>query len=344
MPQASDLCTLVQQDLNNIAGTNSATGRRTQVGFLDAILSERNTAGFEVIAVDNGDGKKKKVKVRYMQPINDTDTSTTKANACTSELEVLPLEDEIECTSHLRMKNLKFSKASMRTFCESPSEYRGQVFANALNAYMIALNKKLIAQYVAKKGNFVDGTTTFKSIPLLNQGTGGVHSADFWGESLMAEEFIALEGSDMPIAVGAGVLSHYARLQEIGCCNQYGQQVDEFGSSFSFYRDKYVDAIAGEADSILAWNAGAFQLITSQENKGEFRDVANPHHQEFTIVDPFTGLELDVFLHYIECDQEWVMQFSTCYDLIPIIRDDSYPAGHELEDTNGGLMFKGTIS
>lgn len=331
------------QDLLNIAQDNSILRERTQVGMLDGLVSSQNTTGFEQIQTDTGDGKKRKVKVRYMQPLDeDANTDDAEASSCTAEVEPLPLEDEVEVTSFLRTQNLKFDKANMKLFCESPSEWRGKVIAVALDAFFKKLNKNLITAFLANDGAFPDGTVAPKQIPLINQDAGGQYSADFWGESVLLEDFQDMPGNDRPIVVGAGYLSHYARLQAIGCCNQYGQDVSEFGSMY-FFRDRYVDGIAGISNAIASWHPGALQLLTWAQNKGEFAEMSQ-HHSEVTIVDPVTGLDIDMEVHYDECNKVWTIQFGTYYDLHPVIPADAYPAGHEFEDTNGSLYYQAVLS
>lgn len=345
MPAASDLCTLLQQDLNNIARTNLATVNRTPVGMVDGLVSGQNTNGFEAVQVDPGNGKKKKVKVRYMQPFLDTDLDTAQASVCSGEDEPTPLEDEFEVTSFLRSQNLTLDKEGMRSFCESTSEWRARVIMAQIDAFMIGLNKQLVTQFVAAAGDYPDGTVAPRQIPLINQDAGGQYSADFWGENLLLEDFAQMTGNSQPITVGAGYLSAYARLRDIGCCNALGQSVDDFGN-FWYFRDTYVDAIAGAANSVLAWHPGAFQFANWNRNKGENRMITELH-SESTIVDPFTGIELDIIIHYDDCADptpQWQIQISTQYDLFGTVPADAFPAGHDLEDTNGGLLYQAILS
>lgn len=343
MPAQGDLCITIQQSLNNIARHNLPALKVTPVGTLDALLSPQNRNGFEIIRHDTGDGKKKKVVVRYIQPMLAGTTFNTPKGSCAGELEVLPLETTFEVTKYRRSSVLTFNNATMKTFCESTEEHKAQVVGTAINALKIAINADLIAQFVADAGEYADGTLPGapKSFTLINQDTGGARSAEFWGESELMEEFVQLEAAVQPLVVGAGLLSHYTRMQDIGCCNKQGQKVDEFGDSFNYFRDQEVASIIGTPETFIAWVPGSFQFVNFLHNKGDFRDVSNPHHQRSTLTDPISGLEFDTKINFDGCSNEegiWTINISSTFDLHPIIVSDAYPVGHPLEDTNGGLI------
>ena len=316
----ADLCATLQQDLNELAGNNYPAMAREQVGFFDALVSAENRAGFsQELAVDAGNGTKKQVVIRYLQPAVYSEMGSAAVNIC-SEAGVETSEQRAikEVTRFRRSPVLTFDKDTLRTFCDAPSEYRAKVLSTHMSALIRSINRDLISLANANVGIHLGGDATATDLQMIVNAASGQKSADFTGEMELLEEMSDL-GLTNPFVVGSGLLSQYTRLQGIGCCNDYGQNVNDFGQ-FRFFRDRDVPSVIGAAQNFLAFAAGAAHLVTWNKNKGEFAMV-HEHFAETTMVDPVSGIEFDMEFNYDRCEKKWKLMLSLDYDLFTLPTD-----------------------
>lgn len=338
----ADFCATLQQDLADLAGANYKAMAREQTGYLDSLVSADNRAGFsQELQLDGGDGKNKQVIVRYIQPGVYSETADTSVNICTDAGEEVTETRKVEdVTRFKRSPTLTFTNAALRDLCDAPSEYRAKVLATRMSALFRSINRDLIALANAAAGIHLGGDATATDLNLIvnNVAGGGQIQADYTGEVDLLEEMADL-GVMNPIVVGAGNLSRYSRLQGIGCCNDYGQAVDQFGA-FQFYRDRDVPSVIGAANNFLAYAPGACQLVTWNANKGEFA-MNHEHFAHTTLVDPVTGLELDFEMNYDNCDKVWKIGLSLNYDLftLPV---DMFKDADERDQINYLWKFNAT--
>lgn len=315
MIELEDFCNTIQQDLNDLAGSNYAALKREQTGFLSAVLSQQNRSGFsQEYGVDGGDGKQKTVIIDWIQPASLADSSSVNnADICAAGTEVPTLRDTRALTAFSRSEVLMFTKAELRKLCKAPSEQRAMVVASRMNSVFRRINNTLITKYLAGVGGFYNGVAAGKDVELIDA-THPIKAVNPNGEFDIMEDFQDVGAEGRPIMVGHGLLSRYVRLAGIGCCNDYGMDVGKSASSFDFFRDHFVDGIAGDPNQILAWAPGAVQMANYVENRGEFA-VVHDHFAETSIVDPVTGLELDWQWRYDQCTRRWTMVFYSFYDL-----------------------------
>lgn len=330
----ADFCATLQQDLSDLAGSNYPAMQREQTGFFDALTSERNRAGYsQELAVDAGDGKDKQVIIRYIRPGTYDETSTEATNICTDAGEVVTENRSIESVTKFRRSPvLTFNKEQMRKFCDAPSEYRAKVISSRMSALIRSINRDLIAEANANAGNHLStGDALPIDLQMLLTNDAGQKIADYTGEMEMLEQLADL-GVSNPFVVGSGFLSQYARLQDIGCCNDYGQDISQVGN-FSFYRDRDVPSVIGAAQNFLAFLPGAAHLVTHNENKGEFAAI-HEHYAETTMVDPVSNIELDFEFNYDRCDKVWKLFFFLNFDLFTLPADMYKPT-----DERDGVNF-----
>ena len=340
-----DICKMTVQSLADVAAQNYPVLGREKAGFMESLVSDYNRSGFEQINLDFNDGKEKKSIIRYLQNGDpdaiSTDCSTTSCDAGTEEV----YKDQVvSITKCLTSPVITLTKAQLRQYCEGTAEVRAKMIMRHMNNFMQRLDKELLTLALAGAGNFYNGTPGGVAGPtnvnLLNIDGGGKESADYAGEIDIMQQFEYQGFNGAPIMVGAGKLDRFAKYKQIGCCNQWGQNIAEIGA-WAYYWDKNTETVLG-ADEFLSYAPGAMQMLTFNENKGDFR-VEHEHFVETTMIDPVTGLELDFEMNYDHCNKTMGMLFRLKYDLwIP--PTNLFAVTDPRSGTNRILNWKATVS
>ena len=329
------LCEKVQTSLNDLMGNNAPEAKRTPVGYLQAILSPTNRAGFSSIPVDQGNGKKRSVRVTYAQRGTEDDITDTYNNGCTPEISKTPFEDIVSVNTPLSTKGISFSEDEMRKLCEADSAWMARVINSELNPFMTALNKRLITLQAANFGNFADGTNGVKSRELINGDDGYAY---YNGEVDILNDFEDIDAGSRPMLIGSGMLRDYTRLTDIGCCNAAGVELGSAGD-FDYFNDRHVGAILGNANDFIGLAPGNVQLVTYNKYKGTYRKE-NDVFSKGTIIDPYTGLELDMRWKYDDCNEVYTLSFSLWYSLY-FLPANAFAASDALEGVNYSLHYRG---
>lgn len=334
------ICQRVQESLISILGSNSPSLRRGQYGYLNALQSPQNLSGVTKIQIDPGNGKKKGVRLTFIQRGLESDVKTTPITNCATEIEPTPFQQDVDITSYLRSPGIKFSEDEMRKLCEGDMEFMSSVVNAQIDALVKVLNKNLLATQNVNFGNFNPNTPGVvgdkKTVILL---TGQKRVPHYMGESEILEAFEDLDWSGRPIVVGSGNLSHYVRQVGIGCCNENGINLAQAGA-MDYFKDRYVEGIIG-ANEFIGLVPGMVQLMTWNKYVGTYKKE-NDVFSHTTITDPVTGLTFDMKWKYNDCDDSYSVHFGIWYDLY-FIPTNAFAAGDELEGTNGSLNFAGTV-
>lgn len=315
--ELEDFCNTIQQDLNNLAGDNYGAMKREPTGLLSAVTSPQNRAGFnQQYITDGGDGKKKQVLIEWIQPIPVADTATSLQDVCAGGTEEATLRDVVELTGFASSRVMKFTDSELRKLCKAPSEHKAMIVAAHMSGLFRKVNQILVTKYDAANGGFIGGVAEGKELELLHY-DGVTEAAKPDGEVLLMEDMADLGVTGRPIVVGSGIVSRYAKLANIGCCNDYGQDVSRLSGSWDFFRDRDVDIVLAGSENILAFAPGAVQMATYNQYRGEFRRV-HEHFLMQTIVDPVTGIEIDMKAVFNECDELWRMAYFLHFDLFAL--------------------------
>ncbi len=327
------ICPNIQEALNNTVSDKPSL-KRTHLGFLEALESEQNTAGITKVPIDPGTGKKKKVTLTYLKRhADETEIVTTKISDCSTDVEPVPFEEEVEITAYLGTPGIKFDVAQMRRLCAPDSQYMQEQVNAHIDSFMRVLNKKLLTAQLANFGTF-NGGATYKAVALLK---GNNSAPNYMGEAEILEAFEDLDVNGRPIVIGAGNLAAYVRQVGIGCCNSDGLNLAQAGS-MSFYRDRFVEGIMGD-NVFVGLVPGMVQLLTYNEYVGSYVQ-SSPTFSHGTIVDPKTGIKLDMRWHFNDCDGTYSMNLGLYYKL-QHVPDDAFAAADELYGYNGSLKFVG---
>lgn len=335
VPFTTGICLAIQDSLNNILNAKSPSLKRTQVGYLQALVSPQNTTGVTQVPIPSN-GKKRKVRITYIQRGTSSDIAHTEAANCNVEVFPQPLEDEIEVTKFIRSKWFGFNDDDMRLLCESGDEYRAAVMNSKIDVFMVELDKKLIALQAANFGNFNPlYYGPYKDVEMLN--TAG-NAINYLGEAKIKEDVQNLDSTDRPIVIGSGNLSLYATMAKIGCCNDLGQDLAQAGD-MDFFRDRFVDSILG-ANHFIGLIPGYVQLLTWNKYVGPYAQDNSPLYSKGTIVDPFTGVQIDMkWVYDYDCDEQYKVRFFLNYDLW-FIPTDSFNVADELSGVNFTLRYR----
>lgn len=321
------LCEKIQSSLIELYGSNAPSLKRSRTGFLDALVSGVNTAGFSKVPIDQGNGKIRQVRIKYIKRACVEETTTNPFD-CTTDQTPEPYEQNVAITHFVRTQGLKFNASDMRLLCETGADYRaGQINAQ-INALMVALDRQLITLQSATFGkNPTTGLNTAKTYNML---IGPQKTPIYIGESDLMEDSENMESGQKPIVVGAGNLAAYVRQVGIGCCNDAGIDLSQAGN-LNYFRDQNVESILG-ANHFIGMIPGYTQLLTWNENVGEFA-MEDTTFSNKTIVDPVTGLMIDMNWTYDVCTKFWQVQLGLHYELYHI-PDDAFKACDVLTGVN----------
>lgn len=333
-PFTQGLCPYIQRSLNNITRQNSPSLRRTPVGFVDALRSRENTAGFEQVPIDAGDGKIKEVRIKYKQPASRYDVYDTEKGNCDIDNYPSPIEKTVPLTLYARSEGIGFKESDFRKLCERGDQYMAETMMEQVNALMINLNSKLLVKQSANFGAFMGtgGSSTAQSRQLLKD-----DKAHFIGESKIRQDFRKADfNTGRFIMIGDGNLQHYADMAEIGCCNDGGQDIGRV-RKFDYYYDSEVEAILG-ANHAIGLAPGMAQVLLRPRYKGEFRKFVPNMYEHGTFVDPFTGIEIDMEWEYRTCEKEYFMLLSVDFDLWNL-PNDVYKAIDPRRGVNGTFHY-----
>lgn len=336
--ELEDFCNTVRQNLNVLAGQNYPALKREPTGMLDAVNSPANRSGFEQKYItDGGDGKKKQVLIEWAQPVPVSETVTSEQDVCAGGTEEPRFQDVVELTGFAGTRVMLFTEAELRKYCEQPSEVQTMRIAQHMSGLFRKINQILITKYNSNVGNFIAGVAAGREIELLHY-DGITEAAKPDGEVLLMEDMSDL-GVTRPLVVGAGIVSRYAKLAGIGCCNDYGQSVDQLSSAYDFYRDRDVDIILAGSENVIAFAPGAVQMATYNKYRGEFRRVVENLFAHDTIVDPVTGITLDWKMKYDDCNELWRMAFFLNFDLFQL-PDTLFKDADERDGVNYSFLYK----
>lgn len=186
-------------------------------------------------------------------------------------------------------------------------------------------------------------------------------SPNFFGMAQVLEAYELTGGRRKPLVVGSGDLGLYTRIVGLGCCNDDGIDLSRVNGEILFFRDKYVNRQAGgsalgqggganpganlggwanttasaaeQRRTFGVFSPGAVQLLTWNENVGEFKHIGDQFVHD-TIVDPISGIEYDFDLVYDPCHKQFQMGLKLHFDLF-VLPPNMYPLGSDMEGVNG---------
>jgi len=302
MAYTAGLCSSIQVNLNDVAGTNAPALARQKVGTIDGLMSDVNRAGFTAEIVPTN-GKFRAVQINYIGQACDGDVVTSCAANCNDEVEPAPQEQLITEFSCAKYK-MAFDENEMRKICEADNIWVAQNIMRAMNAINVSVDKAMIALLNTNSGGLSSGPGSL-SIPFFT--TAGLPNPMAWAQIL--SEFDAQGASGAPIIVGGQQVDLYAKAQSIACCNTVaGMDLSQGAGTAFFYSDPSINTVAS-ATTAYAWAPGAVQMVTWNKYLGDYAK-RNDSFEHGTIVDPFTGLVYDLKTSYNDCTEKWYVELA----------------------------------
>lgn len=313
-----NLCLTVMKELAQVAGTNGDPLRnRQKTGLLDALLSERNTAGADINRnFDKGDGKNNNVIVKWLKPDAAADVTDTITSLCDETGASTSYNyDEVTLTLEAQSEVKALTETEMRELCEEGSDFRLKLIGTSINALDKRINQRLIDPFYAGSGGILNGNGNVgQSYDLLYRD--GMVQLNPEGFIEMMRDLMDTGMEGMPILVGGGNLDMAMKLQQIACCNAFGADPSQMQDLFYFYDNDIAIQLNEPSDenAFFVFAPGAAQFVDRAQNVGQFRKI-NDLFIHDTIVSPVTGLTYDFNLKYDDCDRLYKWKLSKKFDL-----------------------------
>jgi hypothetical protein len=305
----ADAWKIIDISLNNNSAMRSMPS--PNIGLLQLLVSSANKSASQVKlgnvqAVEQGNGKVYKVTRRFFPRLAESNNTTVEY--CPTDGEVVrPLYDEVEIKNKTVSQKIKIDDELMRCIKESRADYQNSYVNEVLRNHINRLGKEVAA--VVANGGFIgsfvkcdcdDAAVTSKNLPLFLSSGLGINPV---GESILDSDRKQAEIEQQLILVGGTLLDQYRKARAIASGNDAGFDASLLDITRSIFYDTNLPAAMGNADSIIAMSPGALQLITYAKNKGQFTyDFED--QMRTTVVDPWLGIEHDVVMSYVKCNDE----------------------------------------
>lgn len=340
MPQASNYCEIIKSNLS--------LGTRTRVGLLESLVNPINVTAGSFQPVQSIEiGKKRTQLVRYMQPSLVTDGTNgvlgvDAAPTYCGGLDSLYLEEQFPVNNFAQQKRT-IKNIDMASYCEGTNTVVGDVIASMVDALLVDINTQLIAAYDAVRGNTSAGNTTPISALAYSDYANLVASPAI-SSAIKTELFDLKKGSALPIVVGGSLLYQYANSVGIGCCNNFGQSVNEFTGELAIFNDNTMDgATLGAAPANRDWfvyPAGTVQFL-DWSLANPVNEASATRTQLSIPVGGDSEFLVDLKLVYDDCDEVWSVSLTKFFGLMNIPAD-YFKVGDPLEGVNYMLRFRPT--
>lgn len=311
MAYTQGLCSAIQVNLNEIAGSNAPALRREKVGYVDAIMSDANRAGFTAQIVPTN-GKFRTVQINYQVQLCDDGVSTSCDVNCTPDVIPAPSEQLITEFNCLKYK-MSFDENEMRKLCEADSVWVGQTIMNAMNGINVALDKALLASIYGPDGSRYltdNGTCTAGNLEVPMFLTSGQPNPMAWAYIKHIYEQTGANG--VPLLIGSSSIDLFAKATQMACCNtNFGMDLSNWMGDAYYYTDRFISPVIDPNLGILL-APGTRQLVLWNKYVGDYAK-RNDSFEHGTIVDPFTGLLYDLKTNYDDCAEKWYVEISLNY-------------------------------
>ena len=345
----NDLCKTVQYNLSAFIAGNPSE-KITQKGLLDLLTSPLNkpiTPEIDSISRDrNGNTV---LRARYWQGFAEGSASPSLVDVCTPGTPFDPRSQDYTI-AQTASKGISISIEDFRNYCEGRSEVISKYMLDAMDkvrekkSLMLGASiASLVLPYSTslRAGVPVDSNAAPASVKFFeNAATGQISPL---GILDVTNEFEEADFDGAPLLVGRGLLRNYAKLAQIACCNDWGQDVGEMGDGaggdFMYFIDRNLPTTLGNANAFLALRPGWFQQWTQPRYTGQYEIFTSEYDYNTTMIDPRNGERFDVQSRLSSCDFGQIdIVVSQNFDLFSV-PDDIYDAADPLSTYRGSVQF-----
>jgi len=334
------ICPAINEQLLNLAKEHAPQVKRTQNGFLLALLDQYNMSSVDVVPLDRGDGKIKQVQVMSQKraTTDEVEDGVTECmegpyNESDNYGETYEVNDGVSMS-------FQVDDSKVRELCESQASWLAKDISNRLDAMFTKMNDKAVADIITKFGNYATGVNSGTSPIALDMvqplATGGMNGANYQGEVIMRNALSDARVAGLPMVIGVGELREYVGIRNYSTSNMLGIDLSR-GGSFAYFEDPAVATALGDVNEFIALEAGAYQFVPVNWYVGEYVKQTETF-QNNTIVDPITGFVYDIKMVYdLNCDK-WNIRLSSRFAKIELYAD-GYKATDPLFGVNGIFKF-----
>jgi hypothetical protein len=264
MPSFTAICPALNTQLLTIAKEHSPQVKRTQNGFLLALLDQYNTSNVDVVPIDQGDGKIKDVQVMRQKRATTSEVSQGIPDCMDGpfgEADNYAQTYRIDDSVYMDFQVEDFK---VRELCESQVSWFAKDVSNRLDALFSQMDNIAITDAITQFGNYGNGVNSGTSPIALDMvqplAAGGMNGANYQGEVIMRNALSDARVAGTPIVIGVGELRDYVGIRQYSTSNALGIDLSR-GGSFAYFEDPAVGTIIGNANHFIALEAGAYQFV-----------------------------------------------------------------------------------
>lgn len=327
MPAQADFCCITtQQMLSDITGANTPSNIVVETnGFLQAVMSEENTGGFEQVQSVSLTGKaapsagNRKLFLEYRQRNCDAVVTTAPA-VCTPQVNTGNdiLNDTVNVTLFAGA-GFRMQLEDFRQLCDEPNDRQQRLIVDKINMINDSINTQLITAFAAGFGNYADGVDSGGApVTLLPFNTSGQTNAQALNPLMYNHKRSGYSGA--PMIVGDRLFDQYAMNARIFVNNDEGYDQTRAGNPRIWSDFKLSSTIGGGVEHAVTWVPGYVQMLEWYDYQpGTVYEMFKPDYSYTTI--EFNGMTYDFAVEYSQCDKVWDIFIGKHFDLWKVPAD-----------------------
>lgn len=346
-------CRALQQKLIDYYGANTAEMKTMgSVALIRWLLSPQNTSGFRQItnaitgAPATVPGKLRAVAFALDLPYC-YDVCAPSGVTCTTQHDTLENNTQEvvfdfdnsapfrPCNGEGEPMMLRFTRDELAKYCtETDTSYITRKIAAFNRRFVEALDKRYSEILETKVGTTATGGYLTR-LPYFIQHASGLNTLNPEAKWYQDKVYSDIGGVGSPAIIGGSIVNKialyhkWARIVDAGL--DLGMLGD--GENATFY-DRNMDTTLG-LNQFFMLSPGAVQLVSYNENVGEYKQEITDLYTNGTFIDPLTGLEIDF---------EWRYDYDCkIYTYKPYLYTElaaALPGGCGLPTSNGLLLFE----
>lgn len=304
-------------------GANNPENKMEHIGVLNGILE--NNTGVQRY-VDTGDGLRneattasKRVRVVFNPRYNRNGAKTTLTNGCPTGDTPAKCEFFLSANKPIESEIITMNEWEFRRYCEGPVAYRENRLMALANQVIEKLNYEVAKDLVSLVGTYKGGATT-NSYNILNSDG----SQRFSGGTGLRKDLTEALLSGPANIIGWGKWYEYFANAAAGGLADTGQLMNLSVQNMNWYEDPIVaDAsVFNDEDSAFIIGQDSVAMHTWNGFMGEMERI-NSREIRTTFVHGPTGIRLDLYGNYVDCDSganpyesgNWTFRYMIHYDV-----------------------------
>lgn len=333
-------CVDVLQDLTDIEGNiHSPLMKQTPTGYIEALNSPLNDEGVEKIQIQDGSGKKRSVRIRYMQRVIETQVDDAITRSC-SEGDFRDFnETNFDC-DHVLEHRESLNETDFQRICDGQTDFANMLLRSSFDAMARTINRDALTEQSTNFGVNLGngGLTTAKDVNVLQASDGAPLAVGL--QEIDSDYKVSNQMTGTPILVGAGNIYKYWRTLQAGCCNDGGIDMLALSNQLGFspFVDTMIDGVLG-TNHFAVLEPGTVHFVPFNEYVGERRKDIDNLQANTLITDPRRNITYDLKILFDRCTDNWTWIFRLCYGFF-FRPGDSWHPDDPLDNVNGTLRYR----